>query len=993
MNIISNYIKTAKQMDFREESGSESDDDMYDASSKGKTRKKSKAPIYSSNLDSEEDESNPISSAAALPVLTRTNRPCIYCNSNHSPLYCQNVTDISQRRDIVKQSNRCFNCITQGHRSSQCRSTGRCRFCQGKHHSSLCVQNHQSNVGHQNRASGYQNQEPRRTSTNFQSLNTAKSWEPAGSVLLQMAEAELSTPHGHKYVKANIFFDLGSQWSYCSKQVKDELGLQSIATDVLELNTFGRTDSTVSQSDVVTLQISKGEFVKEITVHTIPSICNPLPSFKITKRKLNELGGIKLASPRCKYDGVHEISLLIGADLYWQFVESESIPTSWGARAVKSKLGWLLSGPVSNRTGTNTAINLVNCQILKSLKLDEFHVDKEWIKEKLPQPPELKYLEKFDTVSETSEANKNETHEKKQRSKANKELSQLSAAAHAIHDSYNIQDNHIHDDIEEVEDWFKYKAENTIPDRDVDLSWFWEIEHIGIIPEEKEPSVWQQFEQEVKYVEELKRYQVGFPCKMKILEDLPDNYHLAEVRLNSLLRKLNKPLNEDLLTSYDGVVKQQFNDVFIEEVNTDSCSDNAIHYLSHHCVIRKDKPSTEVRMVFDGSAKSNKKALSLNQCLYTGPSLVNNLAAVLLRFRMYIIGLVSDITKAFLMLSLKPEDRDLTRFLWRENGNINNPIKVFRFTRVPFGLSCSPFLLHATIIHHLGQFITKYPRTVPKLLKSFYVDDLLTGEDTEEEAVKSVTESNTIMKEASMELKKWASNSTNVFKSCDLPEDTKLSTENKTMKVLGLTWNKEIDQFEYDVQCIIDLTRKLKPSKRVVLKIVQKIYDPLGALSPYMITAKVLLQKLCKLNLGWDDLLPNELMEEWKRWTADLHQVKKFNIPRCVKPSRNVTLELVGFCDASKIAYAAVVYLRCSTNREVKSNLLIAKSRVSPRKPLIIPRLEWLGAVLLARLVAAVLDFLSMWKFVKVTYCTDSMNVLCWILDLHGTKKMESLYY
>ena len=218
-----------------------------------------------------------------------------------------------------------------------------------------------------NRTSEHQQTESRRPSnqsTGFSGLTTASSWEPSGSVLLQMAEAELKNPQSQKRIQAKIFFDLGSQWSYCSKQVKDQLSLESMLTDVLELNTFGRTESTVSQSDVVNLQILKGDFIKEITVHTIPSICNPLPSFKISQRKLNELKGVKLASPQCKYDGNHEISLLIGADLYWEFVGTESIPTSWGARAVETKLGWLISGPVSNRTGTNHAVNLVNSRII-----------------------------------------------------------------------------------------------------------------------------------------------------------------------------------------------------------------------------------------------------------------------------------------------------------------------------------------------------------------------------------------------------------------------------------------------------------------------------------------------------------------------------------------------------------------------------------------------------------------------------------------------------
>ena len=467
-----------------------------------------------------------------------------------------------------------------------------------------------------------------------------------------------------------------------------------------------------------------------------------------------------------------------------------------------------------------------------------------------------------------------------------------------------------------------------------------------------------------------------------MLEALPDNRHTCELRLQSLLIKLGKVGNEEMLKSYNDIIKKQIEEGIIEEVNPDHQTDAVIHYLPHHCVIKKDKQSSAVRIVYDGSAKSSKSSLSLNQCLEAGPSLVNNLASVLLRFRMFQIGIVADISKAFLKLLLAKEDRDLTRFLWRENGHMNSPIKIYRFMRVPFGLTSSPFLLHATIIHHLRKYEANYPEIVPNLLKSFYVDDMLSGAETEEEGVKLANVSDTIMKEANMELHKWNTNTPKILDSCrglcaGQPRET-------CIKILGLTWNTNLDQFEFSMQTIIELAERLKPTKLTILKVLQKVYDPLGPLSPYMITVKILFQRLCRLGLPWHELIPEDMMNEWRSWKADLKNMKKFTIPRCVKPSSNPNMELVGFCDASKSAYAAVIYIRCSTNTAVNTNFVIAKSKVAPMKQQTIPRLELLGAVLLTRLFTLVLEFLSQWKFMRCTCYTDSMNVYYWI---QGSKK------
>ena len=268
-----------------------------------------------------------------------------------------------------------------------------------------------------------------------------------------------------------------------------------------------------------------------------------------------------------------------------------------------------------------------------------------------------------------------------------------------------------------------------------------------------------------------------------------------------------------------------------------------------------------------------------------------------------------------------------------------------------------------------------------KMLQSFYVDDMMSGADDEEQAIELANQSYNLMNEASMQLSKWLTNSPQVLQNSNIPQEKQSVEQN--VKVLGVLWNTISDEFQYKMQTIIELSENLKPTKRSVLRIVQKIYDPLGILAPFLIKFKVLLQDICRLDLTWDELLPIAERQKWESWIQEFSKLENFKVPRCIRLFPHAVLELIGFSDASNTSYAAVVYLR-TVATDITVSLMIAKSRVSPMTKPTIPRLELLGAVLLARLMCLVKESLRSWKFVKTTYYTDSLNVLYWI---KGPKK------
>jgi len=141
--------------------------------------------------------------------------------------------------------------------------------------------------------------------------------------------------------------------------------------------------------------------------------------------------------------------------------------------------------------------------------------------------------------------------------------------------------------------------------------------------------------------------------------------------------------------------------------------------LPHHPVVREDKLTTKV---YDALAKTSGPLL--NECLYAGSKFDQRILDILLRFRLYETALAADIENAFLMISVAPKDKDVLRFLWiHDIGKKSQEVVKMRFARVVFGVSSSPFLLNATIKHHVEQCKDCEPEFVDMFTRSIYVDD------------------------------------------------------------------------------------------------------------------------------------------------------------------------------------------------------------------------------------------------------------------------------
>ena len=392
--------------------------------------------------------------------------------------------------------------------------------------------------------------------------------------------------------------------------------------------------------------------------------------------------------------------------------------------------------------------------------------------------------------------------------------------------------------------------------------------------------------------------------------------------------------------------------------------DGPVHVLPHHAVYKKDK----IRVVFDAAAGHPK---ALNDCIRTGPNLIADLTGILLRFRFNRIGITADLEKAFLQLSLHPADRDVTRFLWKKNASDTAPT-TYRMTRVVFGVNASPFLLQATIRRHLHLFESSDQETVGRLIRDIYCDDLITSVTSEEEARQLKERTVQIFSDAKMNMTKWTMS---LQKLADLQE----FGDGQERKVLGVSWVPSSDELVVTTSQLAQLGSCMPETKRTILKIAAKFYDPIGLLTPLLVRAKMMLKNLWRSRRGWDQDITDEVKGSWRKWLYELQELDKFTVPRSYGLTTGGPYQLHVFCDASKDAYAAVVYMRTENQGQPGSTtLLISKSRLSPSQEMTIPRLELTAALIGSRLLAYVKEQLTE-PPQKSFLWTDSMVTLCWI--------------
>ena len=98
-------------------------------------------------------------------------------------------------------------------------------------------------------------------------------------------------------------------------------------------------------------------------------------------------------------------------------------------------------------------------------------------------------------------------------------------------------------------------------------------------------------------------------------------------------------------------------------------------------------------------------------------------------------------------------------------------------------------------------------------------------------------------------------------------------------------------------------------TKREVLSIIAKLFDPAGWLGPIIVLAKMLMQEIWSEKTDWDEFLSTSCAMKWRQFLADYDSINKITISRWIGFKPSAILEVHGFCDASEKAYGACIYV------------------------------------------------------------------------------------
>ena len=437
------------------------------------------------------------------------------------------------------KTGRCFVCLKRNHKARECRSPMTCSNCRKRHHASICGASSRATTTSPpgtRQASSVSSQstsmhQPPKTSTSQNSQPSVVSMfiDVRTPVLLQTARAVVYKPGAPAVAQTTrIIFDTGSQRSYIASRVRNTLELLTERTETLVVKTFGSKAGFPQACDIVNvaLKTRSGDDMV-IPLLTVPTICEPFSGQPVTlaSQRYSYLSKLDLADPSECGDCLG-VGILIGADHYWALVTGRTLTRQGtGPTAIETRLGWVLSGPVTGLCSESSSVNALSCHVLK-----------------------------------------------------------VEASQHG--------------------------CSNTSLDQA--LRKFWDLETIGINPEES--SVYDDFVLTITF--RNGRYCVSLPWKC-YHPPLPDNYNLCQKRLFKLITRLRQ--TSHVLQEYDMIIKDQINQGIVEVVEDPwHMNTNKPHYLPQHGIIREDKLTTKLRVVYDASAKNN--GPSLNDCLYAGPS-------------------------------------------------------------------------------------------------------------------------------------------------------------------------------------------------------------------------------------------------------------------------------------------------------------------------------------------------------------------------------------
>ncbi|XP_075157654.1 uncharacterized protein LOC142230919 [Haematobia irritans] len=483
------------------------------------------------------------------------------------------------------------------------------------------------------------------------------------------------------------------------------------------------------------------------------------------------------------------------------------------------------------------------------------------------------------------------------------------------------------------------------------------------------------------------RFEAGLLWRNEF-ERFPNTYAMAFNRLKLVEKKMGKDAQyaEEYRIKIQEYIDKGYARILSEEEA--STRNGKCFYLPYFGV--KTETKKKLRLLFDAAAEVDK--ISLNKALLPGPDLNQPLIKVLFQFRQAPIAVCGDLKEMFHQVKIVTPDQDAQRFLWRD-GDPSKPPKTYVMQRMIFGATCSPCTAQYVKNTNAAEFSEMFPRASYSVINNHYVDDYDDCFETNEEAIRVVQNIKHIHQAGGFTMHNLVTNSKTVALTLGISNDNTVHIgKDHIERILGMNWDPRLDVFLFKLQFhkvpkeVLEM--KVIPTKRQLLSASMSVFDPFGFVADYMISVKILMQQAWQCGVEWDDSLPEEINEKWKKWLQNLDKVAQYAIPRyyfSIDPA--VKIELHMFCDASEDSMATVAYWRVLYKEKTDVVFVAGKTSCAPIRYHSIPKLELQSAVMATRLKQTITTCHDRIKVNEVFFWSDSHTVIKWIRSDHRKYK------
>ena len=240
-----------------------------------------------------------------------------------------------------------------------------------------------------------------------------------------------------------------------------------------------------------------------------------------------------------------------------------------------------------------------------------------------------------------------------------------------------------------------------------------------------------------------------------------------------------------------------------------------------------------------------------------------------------------DVDGMFHQVYVTPEYQNFLRFLWWENGDMEKEPMEFRMKVHLFGAVSSPGCANFALKRTANDFEFKFGTEAAEFIRhDFYVDDGLKSVSSASQAIALIQNTRNLCAEGGFNLHKFVSNDKEVVEATPKEQCAKEIREFDMTKdllpmerALGVKWCVESDHLQFRVEL------KDRPlTRRGILASVSSIYDPLGLVSPFLLTGKRIVQELCKGKTEWDEPVPDTIRSQWEKWRSEIHSLAELKI-------------------------------------------------------------------------------------------------------------------